>query len=72
MADKHSYRPIPLARIALVALFSALALLAISGHDAQATAVITPGRHFRQGARIPAGRAQALDHVTWTASRSSA
>ena len=37
MADKHTYRPIPLALIALVALFSALAALAVSGgHDAQA------------------------------------
>ena len=37
MADKHTYRPIPLALIALVALFSALATLAVSGgHDAQA------------------------------------
>jgi hypothetical protein len=69
MADKHSYRPIPLALIALVALFSALAALAVSGgHDAQA--------HDRDHARSGISAEELAfrqdmrklweDHVTWT------
>ena len=69
MADKHSYRPIPLALIALVALFSALAALAASGsgHDAQATTEITPEKASRPRSSHSDGHAQAWeDHVTWT------
>jgi hypothetical protein len=69
MADRHSYRPIPLALIALIALFSALAALAVSGgHDAQA--------HDRDHARAGISVEELAfrndmrklweDHVTWT------
>jgi hypothetical protein len=69
MAEKHSYRPIPLALIALIALFSALAALAVSGgHDAQA--------HDRDHARKSISVEELAfrndmrklweDHVTWT------
>jgi hypothetical protein len=69
MADKHTYRPIPLALIALVALFSALATLAVSGghnaeahgHDHPKAGISVEELAFRQDMRK-----LWEDHVTWT------
>ncbi len=66
MADKHTYRPIPLALIALVALFSALATLAVSGgHDAQAH-----GQRSRQG-RASRSRSSHSDRTCGSSGRTT-